>query len=176
VLYVGVMKPWTPFAIACVAFAVAGPGIAGAQTAPAGKGLAYRVFADVVAARICIPRSTFNPGDTTVWRAEIQDPSGVRLTDERIKALGITAAVTFKDGTKVPLKFGIHPPFPNPPATDTYWAGALFIKNDHPTGTMPWTVTVTDAAGNTVNFTPIGQNNGLSVLTIAEKAPAPPKS
>jgi hypothetical protein len=176
VLYVGVMKPWTPFAIACVAFAVAGPGIAGAQTAPAGKGLAYRVFADVVAARICIPRSTFNPGDTIVWRAEIQDPSGVRLTDERIKALGITAAVTFKDGTKVPLKFGIHPPFPNPPATDTYWAGALFIKNDHPTGTMPWTVTVTDAAGNTVNFTPIGQNNGLSVLTIAEKAPAPPKS
>jgi len=67
-------------------------------------------------------------------------------------------------------------PFPNPPATDTYWAGSYFIKGDHPTGTLPWTVTVTDAAGNTVNFTPIGQNNGLSVLTIAEKAPAPPKS
>jgi hypothetical protein len=170
------MKLWTPLTVACVAFAVTAPGIAGAQTAPSGKALAYRVFADVVAARICIPRSTFNPGDTIVWRAEIQDPAGVRLSDAQIKALGITAAVVLKDGTKVPLKFGIHPPFPNPPATDTYWAGAYFIKSDHPTGTMPWTVTVIDAAGNTVNFTPIGQSNGLSVLTIAEKAPAAPKS
>ena len=169
------MKLWTSLAIACIAFAMAAPGVAGAQSAP-GKALAYRVFADVVAARICIPRNTFNPGDTIVWRAEIQDPAGVRLLDAQIKALGIQAVVTLKDGTKIPLKFGIHPPFPNPPATDTYWAGAYFVKGDHPTGTLPWTVTVTDAAGNTVNFAPIGQGNGLSVLTIAEKARGLPKS
>ena len=35
----------------------------------------------------------------------------------------------------------------------------------------------TDAAGNTVGFTPIGQVNGASVLTLAEKGvAAPPKT
>jgi hypothetical protein len=170
------MKTWTlPAVIAGIAFGLVTPGVAGAQTAP-GKALAYRVFADVVAARICIPRSVFNPGDTIVWRAEVQDLAGVRLNDAQVKALGITAVVTLKDGTKVPLKFGIHPPFPNPPATDTYWAGAYFVKGDHPTGTLPWTMTVSDTAGNTVNFTPIGQAPGLTVLTIAEKAAAPAKT
>jgi hypothetical protein len=170
------MKTWTLRAlIACIALGAAAPGIAGAQTTP-GKALAYRVYADVVSARVCVPRSVFNPGDTIVWRAEVQDPSGVRLTGAQIQALGIQAVVTLKDGTKIPMKFGIHPPFPNPPATDTYWAGAYFVKGDHPTGTLPWTVSVTDTAGNTVNFTPIGAANGLTVLTIAEKAAAPPKT
>jgi hypothetical protein len=169
------MKTWTLRAvIACIAFGAFAPGIAGAQTAP-GKPLAYRVFADVVADRVCIPRSVFNPGDTIVWRAEVQDPAGVRLTAAQIKTLGIKAVVALKDGTKVPLNFGIHPPFPNAPATDTYWSGAYFVKGDHPTGTMPWTVMVTDAAGNTVNFSPIGEANGVTVLTIAEKAAVPPK-
>ncbi len=57
-----------------------------------------------------------------------------------------------------------------------YWSGAYFVKGDHPTGTLPWTVDLTDTAGNKVTFTPIGQANGETVLTIAEKAPAPPKS
>jgi hypothetical protein len=151
--------------------------LCGATTLPAAaqtKPLPYRLYADVVAARVCIPRSTFNPGDTIVWRAEVQDAAGVRLTADRIKALGLTAAVTLKDGTRVPLAFGIHPPFPNAPATDTYWAGTYTVKMDHPTGTLPWTATVTDASGNTASFTPIGQSNGTTVLTIAEKGAAAP--
>jgi hypothetical protein len=163
--------------LAGAVFGMAMAGTGNAQTTPgAGNALAYRVTADVVAAKICIPQLTFNPGDTIVWRAEIQNPSGVRLSAARIKALGIEAAVVLKDGTKVPLKFGVHPPFPNAPATDTYWSAAYFVKGDHPTGTLPWTVNLTDAAGHKVTFTPIGQTNGISVLTIAEKAPAPPKS
>ena len=168
------MKKWT--FLAALAFTLSGaiaPLAAQAQSKP----LAYRVTADVVAARVCIPRSTFNPGDTIIWRAEVADLSGVRLDAAKIKALGITGVVTLKDGTKIPLAFGVHPPFPNAPATDTYWGGAYYVKPEHPTGSMPWTVTITDAAGNVVNFVPIGQANGLSVLTIAEKgAVTPPKS
>jgi len=141
-----------------------------AQTKP----LPYHIFADVVMARVCIPKSTFNPGDTIVWRAEIDDAAGVKLTAAQIKTLGITGVITMKDGTKVPLAFGVHPPFPNAPATDLYWAGAWYVKPDHPTGTIPWTMTVTDAAGNVVTFTPIGQSNGASVLTLAEKGAAAP--
>jgi hypothetical protein len=149
------------------------PLVASAQTKP----LPYRITADVVAARVCIPRSTFNPGDTIVWRAEIEDAAGVKLTAAQIKALGITAVISLQDGTKIPLGFGVHPPFPNAPATDIYWAAAYFVKADHPTGTLPWTLTVTDAAGAVVSFQPIGQSNGVTVLTIAEKgAAAPPKS
>jgi hypothetical protein len=155
-------------ALMCTLIGAGAPLAASAQTKP----LPYRLFADVVAARVCVPRTTFNPGDTIVWRAEVQDAAGVRLTADRIKALGLTGTIQLKDGTKVPLAFGIHPPFPNAPATDTYWAGTYYVKTDHPTGTLAWTATVSDSAGNTVSFTPIGQSNGASVLTIAEKGAA----
>jgi hypothetical protein len=167
------MKTWT--FVAALAFVVCSlaPTGASAQSKP----LPYRIFGDVVAARVCVPRSVFNPGDTIVWRGEVDDAAGVRLTAAQIKTLGIQAVITLKDGTKLPLAFGVHPPFPNAPATDLYWAVAYFVKPDHPTGTMPWTMTVTDAAGASVTFTPIGQTNGASVLTLAEKGvPAPPKS
>ncbi len=142
-----------------------------AQTAPA-----FRVMADVVASQICIPQSIFAPGDTIVFRAEVDDDNGVRITADQIKARGITAVVTLKDGTQVPLRFGIHPPFPNVPATDTYWGGAYYVKPDHPTGTLPWSLTVSDSSGAKATFTPIGQPAGLSVLTIALKGASPPKS
>jgi hypothetical protein len=133
----------------------------------------FRVTADVVAAEICIPQSIFAPGDVIVWRAEVQDNAGVRILADAIKARGITAVVTLKDGTKVPLRFGVHPPFKNAPKTDTYWTGALFVKPTHPTGTLPWTLTVSDNTGAKATFTPIGQSVGLSVLTIAKKAAKP---
>jgi hypothetical protein len=167
------MKTWTMFAALAVVLGGLAPSAASAQSKP----LPYRIYADVVAARVCVPRSIFNPGDTIVWRGEVDDASGVRLTAAQIKALGIVATINLKDGTKLPLSFGVHPPFPNAPATDLYWAVAWFVKPDHPTGTLPWTMTVSDAAGNTATFTPIGQSNGASVLTLAEKGvPAPPKS
>jgi hypothetical protein len=157
-------------ALAIALFAAITPLAAGAQSKP----LPYRVYGDVVADRVCTPRLTFNPGDVIVWRVEIQDAAGVKLTADRIKALGITGVITLKDGTKLPLKYSIHPPFPNAPLTDMYWDATYKVAPDHPTGTMPWTATVTDASGNTVTFTPIGQSNGASVLTIAEKGAAAP--
>jgi hypothetical protein len=168
------MKIWAPFAaLAVLSLGALSPQVASAQSKP----LPYRIFADTVQARVCITKSVFNPGDTIVWRAEVEDASGVRMTADQIKAKGIAGTITLADGTKLPLSFGVHPPFPNAPKTDLYWAAAWYVKPDHPTGTLPWTLTVTDNSGALVTFTPIGQANGASVLTLAEKAvPAPPKT
>jgi hypothetical protein len=161
--------PASAQAMSAATAAPATPAAAAAVPAPPG----FRLSADVVAAQICIPQSIFAPGDVIVWRAEVQDNNGVRLLGDAIKARGITAVVTLKDGTQIPLRFGIHPPFKNAPKTDTYWTGSLFVKPGHPTGTLPWTLTVMDSTGAKATFTPIGQSVGLSVLTIAKKAAMP---
>lgn len=151
--------------------AVAGisPLAARAQSKP----LAYRIAAEVVADRICIPQTIFNPGDVIVWRADITDPSGAKIDKVKAAALGLSAVVSLRDGTKIPLAMSVHPPFPNAPATESYWSASWKVQPTHPTGTLPWTLAVTDTAGNQVSFAPIGQGIGLGVLTIAEKGAAP---
>jgi hypothetical protein len=167
------------FLVAVATFASAGelmPLTGNAQSAPP-KPLAYRIFADIVASKGCVEQTTFAPGDHIAWRAEIDDAAGVKLTAAQVKVLGITAVVKLKDGTTLPLRLNVHPPFPDAKVTDMYWSVSYAIKPDHPTGTMPWTFVVSDAAGNVVTFAPIGQSVGASVLTIAEKgAAAPPNS
>lgn len=164
------MKTSALLGAAAVLLSALVPAAAGAQSKPQ----AYHVMADVVHVQTCVIQQVFNPGDTIVWRADVTDPAGVRVPADKIAALGITAVVSLKDGTKVPLRFGVHPPVPSAPAHDSYWAGSYHIAADHPTGSLPWTLTVADKAGNTVVFTPIGQSIDASVLTIAQKgAPAP---
>jgi hypothetical protein len=68
-----------------------------------------------------------------------------------------------------------HPPPPTAPVHMSYLSGALYIKPDHPTGTMPWTLTVTDSKGGTGTFIPVGQQAGVAVLTIIPKATAAAK-
>jgi hypothetical protein len=82
---------------------------------------------------------------------------------------------TMSDGTTQPLTMKNHPPPPAAPVHMSYLSGALFIKGDHPTGTLPWTLAVTDSKGNTGTFTPVGQAAGVAVLTIIPKAPAAAK-
>ena len=58
--------------------------------------------------------------------------------------------------------------------TEYYFGASYKFALDHPLGTLPWTLTVTDNAGNSVDFQPIGQATGASVLTIADKNAPPP--
>jgi hypothetical protein len=67
----------------------------------------------------------------------------------------------------------MHPPPPNAPSHSTYWSGALKTPADHPTGTLKWTLAVTDKAGAAVTFEPLGQAAGQSTLTLAQKPPSP---
>ena len=170
---------------------LAAAGAAGAQQAPAPNApavmagnAAYRLFADVVTAGVgkpgiqgalCVTQTVFFPGDSIVWRAVIADgASGTPLTAADVTRLGLTAVVSLSDGTKVPLRLGFHPPPPAVPLHSTFWSGSLSTKGDHPTGTLKWTLTVTDKAGHTATFEPMGQANGTTVLTLAQRAPAPP--
>jgi hypothetical protein len=148
-----------------------------------GTGSAYRIYADTVAngqkpgvqGVPCVNQSIFPVGDLIVWRAVISDgPTGVELTAADVAQRGLQAAVTLADGTKIPVRLSVHPPFPNP-GHESYWSGSLFIRADHPTGTLPWTLTVTDNQGRTGTFTPAGQASGNAVLTLVAKAPAAPK-
>lgn len=143
----------------------------------------YRIYADTVTSGIgrpgvqgvnCVNQTVFFPGDTVVFRAVIADgPTGRPLTRDDVQRLGVQAVVTLSDGTKLPLRLESHPPPPNAPAHKIYWAGAAPIPADHPTGALTWTVTVSDKSGHSTTFTPMGQEAGVAVLTIAQKATAP---
>ncbi|HXP93766.1 MAG TPA: hypothetical protein VN905_09885 [Candidatus Binatia bacterium] len=142
----------------------------------------YRIAADVVTAGVgrpgvqganCVNQTVFFPGDTIVFRAVIADgPTGTPLSTADVARLGVQAVVSLSDGSKVTMKLGSHPPPPNAPAHSTFWSGSIGIPASHPTGTLKWTLTATDKAGHAVNFAPMGQDAGTTVLTLAQKAPA----
>lgn len=163
------------------------PGVApAAPSAPAllvpSTGTAYRIYADTVTSGTdkngmqgapCVNQTVFFAGGVVVFRAVISDATtGVELTAADIAQRGIKAIVTLSDGTTLPVTMKNHPPPPAAPVHMSYLSGALFIKGDHPTGTLPWTLAVTDSKGNTGTFTPLGQAAGVAVLTIIPKAPA----
>jgi len=172
-------------------FVLVGVGAASAQQAPpmnappvtAGDKI-YRLFADVVTSGIgkpgiqganCVTQTVFFPGDTIVFRAIIADgPSGTPLSAADVARLGLVATVSISDGKKVALHLGPHPAPPNAPAHSTFWSASMPTSRDHPTGTLKWTLSVSDSAGHSVIYEPMGQSDGSTVLTLAQRAPAPP--
>jgi hypothetical protein len=150
------------FAFACAL--VAG---AGARESIAAEP-AFRVMSDIVAEGVCVHQSVFAPGDTIIWRAVVQGDDGVPLAAGAIAARGITAVVTLRDGTT----FKLRPPAAHAPAPALFWTVPWKVPVHHPTGTLPWTLTVTDRSGGKTVFTPIGQAAGAAVLTIAKKTAA----
>jgi hypothetical protein len=140
---------------------------------------AFRVAADTVTSGNnpgvqgvpCVNETIFFPGDVVVFRAVVADgASGTPLTQADITSRGITAVVTTSEGRSIPMRFGLHPP-PNVQAPNRapYWSGTMPISRDHATGTLPWSITVSDSQGAKTTYSPIGQAAGVSVLTIAEK-------
>ena len=168
--------------------ALAAAGTTDAQQAPAPNAppvtagdKTYRIFAEVITSGEasglqgvgCVSQTVFFPGDAIVFRAVIADgPSGTPLSAADVARLGLAATVTLSDGSKAALRLGMHPPPPQVPVHSTYWSGAIKTAPDHPTGTLKWTLTVTDRAGAKVTFEPMGQVNNVTVLTLAPRAPA----
>ena len=139
---------------------------------------AYRIAADTatsgqnpgVQGTPCVTQTIFFPGDVIVFRAALAEgTSGAPLTQAQIESRGITAVVSV-DGRSVPMRFGPHPPpFVQAPNRALYWSGTLTLTSTHATGTLPWTLTVSDNTGAKTVYTPIGQDAGVSVLTVAQK-------
>lgn len=147
--------------VAVIVFAVAFGARQGLGAQPA-----FRVMSDIVAEGVCVHQSVFAPGDKIIWRAEVQDDDGVPITAEQVKTRGITAIVKLSDGTT----FALHPPEAHAPPSQVFWTVPWQVPVHHRTGTLPWTLTVTDRRGGKTVFTPIGQAAGAAVLTIAKKA------
>jgi hypothetical protein len=154
-----------------------------AQTAPAAAPM--HVAADVVTSArngkgaqgaICVQQSVFFPGDWVIFRALVSDANGTPFTADQLTQRGVKVSVKTAEGSTFPLQYGPHPPPEvQVPRHDNYFVAAYHIAADHPTGNLPWTLTVTDAENHTLTFNPIGQAAGIAVLQIAAKAPAAPK-
>jgi hypothetical protein len=163
----------------CVLASLIAVAVGVAAPAYAQSSAPFRLVADTVTSGnnpglqgvACVNQTVFFPGDVVVFRAVVADgPSGTPLTQAEVTSRGITAVVTTSEGRTIPLRFGIHPP-PNvqAPKRAPYWSGTMPISRDHSVGTLPWSITVTDNTGAKTTYSPIGQDAGVSVLTIAEK-------
>jgi hypothetical protein len=152
---------------------------AAAQSAPGTVAVPLRLNADVVTSArqgkgvqgaICVAQSVFAPGDTIIFRAVVTDANNVPLTQDQLTQRGIKVVVTTGEGATIPLVYEQHPP-PNIPVPkhDLYFAAAYPISHEHPTGTLTWTAAVTDNAGHSITFAPIGQVTGVTTLQIVAK-------
>lgn len=132
---------------------------------------AYFVHADMVRGAqgaqgaVCVANAVFYPGEWVIYRMKVYDAAtGEEMTHEAIAERGITARVVV-DGVGTIDMF--YPPREEgtPPAM-YFFRGPWAIAADQPPGEYRWNIEVSDAEGNMVTFSPIGQGIGLSSITI----------
>lgn len=161
---------------------------------------AYFVKADMVrgaqGARgpACVPNSVFFGGEMVVFRAIVYDAAtGEELKFDEVQARGITATVVI-DGVE-PMQMFYPPPMgegegappaegegappaeggppaegEGPPPGADFFRGPWTVPADFPAGMYTWHIEVTDSAGNTATFEPIGAQVGLPSLIIQPPA------
>ena len=118
---------------------------------------------------VCVASTVFQPGESVIWRAYVYDAvTGGRVTPGAIKNRDIKVQVSIDGGKTLDLAYGAHPPGAPASSQENYWTAAWSIPADFAAGTYDWTLTVTDGAGHTDSFKPIGQGIGLNQLTIAK--------
>lgn len=123
---------------------------------------------------VCVPNSVFFGGERIIFRAIVYDAAtGEQLSFDQIQELGITATVHI-DGVE-PIDMFYPPPEAfgapdGPPPGTEYFRGPWGIPVDYAPGMYGWGITVTDAQGNAVDFTPIGASAGLNDITIQPPA------
>lgn len=118
---------------------------------------------------VCVSNTVFQPGEAVVWQIEVYDAvTGAKLTQGAVESRGIKVEVKFEDGQTFEAKYGAHPPSAPAANQDHFWTTAWDIPADAATGTYNYTVIVSDNAGHTDTFSPIGQDVGLNQLTVAK--------
>ena len=135
----------------------------------------YFVHADMVRGAqgaqgaVCVINSVFQAGEWIIFRAVVYDAAtGEELKHDAIAELGLTATVTVEGLDPIAM---FYPPLDEaaPPAM-YFFRGPWAIPADFAMGEYRWNVQVSDAAGNVVDFAPIGQEVGLSSITVLAAA------
>jgi hypothetical protein len=136
---------------------------------------AYFVHADMVRGAqgaqgaVCVINSVFQAGEWVIFRAVVYDAvTGEELKHDAIAELGLTAQVTVEGLEPIAM---FYPPLDDaaPPAM-YFFRGPWPIPADFAMGEYRWNVEVRDASGNVVSFAPIGQEVGLSSITVLASA------
>jgi len=118
---------------------------------------------------VCVSNTVFQPGEAVVWQVQVYDAvTGGKLTQAAIAARDVKVEVKFEDGQTFEAEYGAHPPSAPAANQDHFWTAAWDIPADVSTGPYNYTVIVTDSAGHSDAFTPIGQDVGLNQLTVAK--------
>lgn len=133
----------------------------------------YFVYADVVRGHVnpkgavCVPNTVFQQGEHAVFRVAVADAAtGELLTAEEVEARGVTVTIDLQDVIVLELGFGPHPP--GAPQQEWFFVSSWFIPDDQATGSYAWTVSVSDAAGGSGSFTPIGASFGSTAIQVVE--------
>lgn len=139
------------------------------------QGPAYFVNADIVRGAknptgpSCVLTPVFKTGEQVVWRAVVYDAqTGEQLTNEEVQSRGIKMVAKLEDGESFDMEYGEHP---KEAPQIWLWTGAWSIPPVYPAGTLKYQLIITDAAGNNVTWSPIGQDRagGYSSLITVEK-------
>ena len=130
---------------------------------------------------VCVPNSVFYPGEKIIFRAVVYDAAtGEELKFEEIQERGIQATVHIEGHEDLTMFYPppaegdaaadgegeAEPEAEGPPPGAEYFRGPWPIALDMPQGMYGWTVSVTDAEGNTAEFEPIGAAIGAGSITV----------
>ena len=127
--------------------ALAAPGSFPASADEAGKEVSLILVADTVFGvagipeaeipkKVCVLTSRFNPGQQIVWRVRVYDPNTGEAMDDTTLDL---VEVILPGDQVLKARYGPHPPPPQEP-TDFFWSTSWVIPQDHPTGSLPYTI------------------------------------
>ena len=139
----------------------------------------------------CVPNSVFFGGEMAVFRMVVYDAAtGEELSFDQVQERGITASVVIEGLEPIEMFFpppmeagegappaegggegeaegeGGPPAEGGPPPGADFFRGPFAIPADFPAGMYAWTIEVTDSAGNSAEFSPIGASAGLPSLII----------
>lgn len=121
---------------------------------------AYTVYADVVRGSknatdtSCVLTNVFKLGEQVVWRVDIiNNETGEFVDVAEAERLGLKVVATVEGVGDYAMSIGPHP---RQAPQVHFYAGAWEIPAIYRTGTFKWYVTVSDTAGNTQLYEPVG--------------------
>lgn len=96
--------------------------------------------------KVCVLSSRFSPGQQIVWRVRVYDPKTAQpLNDTTLDVV----EVILPGDQVLSAHYGPHPP---QEPTDFFWSTSWVIPQDHPTGSLAYTIRAKAKDGRSGEF------------------------